>query len=271
MTHDYAHRCWIVGHNYSFTFVCLCFLKGVVLSDLHLGSSWLNQGNYDALTSLLSWLSEREEVKLVVLNGDLIEMWQAMFNKELTWSNIRATTEVREVADLLKAWKSRRAGELEIWFQRGNHDSNITNEQIEELFGRVEGQPVVQVMPAENFAIPGVLFTHGHVGDLFNQLEEGENVEIPLALTPHKKVTTDLPLGYWLCRAAETALSKGIEPLATPTDETVFVSHTQSVTDFVARGIKDLRHLFYAGMALEKELTRKVTRRHTTAVFVCFL
>jgi len=176
----------------------------VCISDLHLGDERATNGNYcwfgknaEALESLLDSVLHSNQIRELVIQGDLFDEWIVPysilpFNPDSGINNsmdyFRAIAESPVNIGIFDRFKSI-AGhdEIDLVYIPGNHDMKMKQEYLEELIpgviwkGDVEG--LGKYSPAD-----GIIMEHGHRYDFFNCPQ-------PLVNAGHM-----LPPGYFISR-----------------------------------------------------------------------
>lgn len=164
----------------------------IVLSDIHLGSKWFNDGGKGLiLQQLLKELTNTStDIGTVMFLGDTYEFWNYKFSHQQP-TNLQVMTSTWENGHNVKAFTdliAQLCKYVRVIFFIGNHDMEMTRDDLEKAMGTTEFLYVDRLV--EN----GIRYEHGHFKDLFN-------IE-----PPHKpKDPTKRPVGYYISRAATTS------------------------------------------------------------------
>jgi UDP-2,3-diacylglucosamine pyrophosphatase LpxH len=165
----------------------------IVLSDLHLGSTWMRDGgNFFHLCRFLTEIADNtNKIKTLIFLGDTVELWnfainemplttyQVLHNNNFHQSNIAYFFSlVRNVA---------KAG-VEIIFLRGNHDMELEESDLQVA---MQGHPFKYV---DSYVANNIRYEHGHLGDLFN-------TPVPKKNPKEKEMR---PMGYYMSRSSAT-------------------------------------------------------------------
>jgi len=171
-----------------FSFLILSYQQNrtIAISDIHLGSQWLNAShNIDKVYSILEQIPKANpKVSTLVLVGDIYDLWSYKF-QEAPPSTEQIITGQRNGADISKfnslLQKVISSG-TKVIYVRGEHDMELEQSDLDKVFN---GSVVLREKYFEN----GVLYEHGNQNDLFNM---------------YYKNNTQRPIGYYLVRTAVT-------------------------------------------------------------------
>jgi UDP-2,3-diacylglucosamine pyrophosphatase LpxH len=157
--------------------------RRIFVSDIHLGLKrkydWFQQSDYTNLELIFDWIAaHRESIKDVILLGDIFDTWVDRYDeKPQTFRDI--AEQYPEIPGKLAACTQ---GVPQVIYFNGNHDMNVTPEDIEKYFeGRV-AHGGLTYMDGRLYA------AHGHMGDMFNMPD------------PDADPLRQIPLGYFITR-----------------------------------------------------------------------
>lgn len=176
----------------------------VVVSDIHMGDArantlkycWFGDNN-TALLDLLDFIESGNEVKQVVILGDLFDEWVIPysinpFDPQTGISNAREYFHAiadNPVNQLIFAKFKDIAShqEIDLIYVHGNHDMRLTNEVLQEIIpGTIWKSDTMGL--GKYLPVPQIVMEHGHRYDFFNCPQ-------PLVNTGHI-----LPPGYFMSR-----------------------------------------------------------------------
>eukprot|EP00794_Sanderia_malayensis_P000205 gene205-819_t len=144
------------------------------LSDLHLGVDWSKEIESRLLNFIATMARIAEEfVHSLVLVGDILEMCMTPMavtppTKEEFMTTWKSDIIVKSFADAVR--KMADEDKVNVFYVRGDHDRDMTNEMIKELFGdKVIFVPGCLVLKLEIMTKQYTIrFEHGHSADIFS-------------------------------------------------------------------------------------------------------
>ena len=173
----------------------------LAISDVHMGDERATDGNYcwfgknaDALKNLLDSVLYGNQIRELVIHGDLFDEWIVPYsispvdpeigiNSSLDYFQAIAESPVNvEIFDRLRLIAS--SSEIDLIYIPGNHDMEITQDFIEEIIPGITWKGDVQGL-GKYSPVDDIIMEHGHRYDFFNCPQ-------PLVNPNHK-----LPPGYF--------------------------------------------------------------------------
>lgn len=166
------------------TYVSAVPKKVRVISDIHAGSCW--RSNQTMLFEFLEQTA-REDVDVLVLNGDVYDFWLVPLNKTppSLADSIRYGLDPTigfDMARFRRLLKGAAKSVVAVQEDNGNHDMWLTRDLAEQALG--DDVPLLWKEDAVHEF--GVRFEHGHLHSLFNHQPPN---------------TTKMPIGYFVTRA----------------------------------------------------------------------
>ncbi len=216
------------------------------ISDIHCGDQRANDGNYSwfgensaALTSFMEYVKNNENIKELVILGDLFDEWMvpyylAPFDPSIGISNssdyfkaISNATLNKPVFDKIREIIS--AGEIDVLYVPGNHDMLITQDILEEILPGIiwksDAAGLGKYWPSDKIAME-----HGHRYDFFNS---------PQPLVNEGQI---LPPGYFITRLYGSGLAsrtqKSIKDATTSESDIEFSAAWALATTYVISDFK---------------------------------
>jgi len=178
--------------------------KRVYISDVHMSVkkkpkegqhdyTWLTPAEAKAFAAFLEYLSTSEDVKEVILLGDIMDDWVFPVDTvPATFDDIIKATRNREIVRYLKALASHK--EIKLIYMPGNHDMTIKGEILNKHFkGIVFGG---SAWNKSTYRTSRLLAEHGSAHAMFN------------APDPVNDPRRRLPLGYFISRVAATKAAR---------------------------------------------------------------
>lgn len=197
--------------------------KIVAISDIHLLSESSTEDSRVKLHDFLHVVANSRDIKTLVLNGDIIDLWDIPCNqKPPSIDEVLKKPQILAFADDIKEVLLHK---IKVVYVLGNHDMMLTEKHIHQLLGS-------DVIVAPKFHIEeqtgtdgdkifgvgtDIEFSHGHLEDAFNQ--------------PNPLIY-GFPFGYFVTRLNKCCKCPYIN--SNPTDETVFTG--TSMLCFVLTG-----------------------------------
>lgn len=174
----------------------------VSISDVHMGDARAAENNYcwfsenkDALLSFVTMVRDNEDVRDLVILGDLFDEWLIPFStppfdgavtdSSEYFRSIRNAPTNAEIFDVLAEISG--GTDMNLVYVRGNHDMLTDQATVEELLPGVVFQGQTEGLGSYS-PVDGVMMEHGHRYDFFNSPQ-------PLASPGHL-----LPPGYFVSR-----------------------------------------------------------------------
>jgi UDP-2,3-diacylglucosamine pyrophosphatase LpxH len=176
----------------------------LAISDVHMGDERATDGNYcwfgknaDALKNLLDSALYGNQIRELVIQGDLFDEWIVPYsispfdpeigiNSSLDYFQAIAESTVNVgIFDRLRSIAS--SSEIDLIYIPGNHDMEITQDFIEEIIPGIIWKGDVQGL-GKYSPVDDIIMEHGHRYDFFNCPQ-------PLVNPNHK-----LPPGYFISR-----------------------------------------------------------------------
>lgn len=158
--------------------------KRIFISDIHIGInekwSWFQNDSYEKhelrLISFLEWIYKQNDVKDLVLLGDIFDTWvhpcdeepitiDDIFNEP---SNVKIFDAINTICDGKK---------INVLYVNGNHDQDVTENDIIKKFPNM-------IYAGTQYDSRPVFAEHGHNNDLFNSSE----------------LSYKYPIGYFITR-----------------------------------------------------------------------
>jgi len=156
----------------------------VVISDIHMGDArsslhqygWFGE-NGPALVSLLDGVLRGNEVRQVVILGDLLDEWIVPFSMPPFDSAAGITDNTRyflsvaanpvnlPVIEKLRAIAA--SGETELVYVPGNHDMLLTSEILQQIIPGISWESDAEGL-GRHVPVPEIVMEHGHRYDFFN-------------------------------------------------------------------------------------------------------
>ena len=181
------------------------------ISDIHCGDQRAIDGNYSwfgensaALTSFMEYVKNNENIKELVILGDLFDEWMIPYYV----APFDASVNINSSADYFKAIANATlnkpvfdkikeiitAGEIDVLYVPGNHDMLITQEVIEEILpGIIWKSDAIGL--GKYWPVDEIAMEHGHRYDFFN---------CPQPLINENQI---LPPGYFITRLYGSGLA----------------------------------------------------------------
>ncbi len=192
-TSNTLHLCGVMERN---SIACI--------SDIHMGDTRAVSDNYcwfgknaNALENFLNFVIDSNEVRQLVILGDLFDEWLVPYsispfdsligvnNSKEYFESISNSTTNKPVFDKFRAIASNQ--EIDLIYTPGNHDMLITKEILEEIIPNIIWKSDVAGL-GKYSPVDGVIMEHGHRYDFFNCPQ-------PLVNSGHV-----LPPGYFISR-----------------------------------------------------------------------
>lgn len=143
--------------------------KTIVISDVHIGNNyrtcWYQRDHHESyLVALLEEIVRRkDEVRRLVILGDLFDFWTYPPNYtppligDILDANPAIFGKTGKLVEAVNALEGR------VVYLRGNHDINITQQDL----NKIPGNYRIPLVP-DGYTVDGVTFAHGHYYTLFN-------------------------------------------------------------------------------------------------------
>jgi UDP-2,3-diacylglucosamine pyrophosphatase LpxH len=176
--------------------------KRIFISDLHLGSAdsaapssghpysvFGSEDDQQELVAFFRYLLGRNDLRELILLGDIFDLWNCPVDVEPpTIDDVIGAAHNDAVVDALRSLCS--AEHIEVLYLPGNHDMQVTAQDIARLFpGMRYGGSALR---NSAFRVGRVFASHGSAYGMFN------------APDPSNDPGAQLPLGYYLTRLAAT-------------------------------------------------------------------
>jgi UDP-2,3-diacylglucosamine pyrophosphatase LpxH len=155
--------------------------RRLFISDMHLGDE--GDKHRPNLLAFLRWAGQQDDVKDLVLLGDVFDTWT--FPMATTPPDFR--TIARDHGDIVDAIRSCARGVQNVFYVTGNHDALLTQDDLDAIFGT----GVVRWITRYN---AGLLYAEH--GNRFSMLNAPDKLHDP---------ADGYPLGYFMTRLAATS------------------------------------------------------------------
>ncbi len=156
----------------------------VVISDIHMGDARANELQYcwfgknnAGLLALLDFIYTGNQVKQVVILGDLFDEWivpytLSPFDPQIGITNSKdyfhavANNPVNQQV-VLKLQQIAASNEIELIYVPGNHDMLLTNDILQEIIPGITWRGDTNGL-GRHYPVPEIVLEHGHRYDFFN-------------------------------------------------------------------------------------------------------
>ena len=183
----------------------------VIISDIHIGSNyktcWYQQSVHEPyMLALLDYILQNanngsDSIDRLIILGDLFDFWTyppAMVPPTITAilaANPALFGRNGKLVQVVNALKGN------VFYLHGNHDITLTQDDLNLISN---GQYHIQLLPDVYPDDSGILFTHGHLGTMFN--------------APDPRYPGQVPVGHFVTRAIAYMLDQTLQPGQTAAD-----------------------------------------------------
>jgi UDP-2,3-diacylglucosamine pyrophosphatase LpxH len=186
-------------------------MNTIVISDIHIGNNyktcWYQQSVHEPyMLALLDYILQNANtgntpINRLILLGDLFDFWTYPPDMipptidEILAANPNLFASGGKLGQVVEALHGN------VQYIHGNHDITLTQEDLNRI---PTGQYKIQLLPDMYPDASGVLFTHGHLGTMFN--------------APDPRYPGEVPVGYFVTRTIGYMLEKTLAPGQTAAD-----------------------------------------------------